>query len=153
SANERFALFFPEKRPFFLEGVDLFSTPIQAVYTRTITSPDWGVRLTGKDAGVRYTVLVADDKGGGSVVVPGPRDSSLANQDFGARTLIARAKRDLGLSFVGVVATDKENDSEAIGSAGGRAGHNRVVGPDFQWRASEADVVTGQLLFSHSQTP
>src|SRR5262249_34911140 len=75
SANERFALFFPEKRPFFLEGVDLFSTPIQAVYTRTITSPDWGVRLTGKDAGVRYTVLVADDKGGGSVVVPGPRDS------------------------------------------------------------------------------
>ena len=39
SANERFALFFPEKRPFFLEGVDLFQTPIQAVYTRTITSP------------------------------------------------------------------------------------------------------------------
>jgi len=42
SANERFALFFPEKRPFFLEGVDLFQTPIQAVYTRTITSPLWG---------------------------------------------------------------------------------------------------------------
>ena len=39
SANERFALFFPEKRPFFLEGVDLFQTPIQAVYTRTITAP------------------------------------------------------------------------------------------------------------------
>src|SRR5262249_4104726 len=40
--NSRFALFFPEKRPFFLEGIDLFSTPIQAVYTRTITSPRWG---------------------------------------------------------------------------------------------------------------
>jgi hypothetical protein len=40
SANERFALFFPEKRPFFLEGADLFQTPIQAVYTRTITAPD-----------------------------------------------------------------------------------------------------------------
>src|SRR5262249_36490393 len=39
SANERFALFYPEKRPFFLEGVDLFQTPISAVYTRTITDP------------------------------------------------------------------------------------------------------------------
>ena len=56
SANERFALFFPEKRPFFLEGVDLFQTPIQAVYTRTITAPDWGGRITGKERGVRYTV-------------------------------------------------------------------------------------------------
>ena len=46
--NERFALFYPEKRPFFLEGVDLFSTPVQAVYTRTITSPRWGLRATGK---------------------------------------------------------------------------------------------------------
>src|SRR5262249_57764517 len=53
SANERFALFYPEKRPFFLEGVDLFQTPIQAVYTRTITAPDWGGRLTGKSGGVR----------------------------------------------------------------------------------------------------
>jgi hypothetical protein len=66
SANERFALFYPEKRPFFLEGVDLFQTPIQAVYTRTITSPDWGGRLTGKQAGLRYTVLVVDDKGAGA---------------------------------------------------------------------------------------
>ena len=50
AANERFALFFPEKRPFFLEGIELFATPIQAVYTRTITSPRWGVRATGKSA-------------------------------------------------------------------------------------------------------
>jgi len=57
TANERFALFFPEKRPFFLEGVDLFNTPIQAVYTRTITDPSWGGRLTGKTGGTRYTVL------------------------------------------------------------------------------------------------
>src|SRR6185295_3351582 len=48
SANERFALFYPEKRPFFLEELDLFSTPIQAVYTRTITSPRWGLRSTGQ---------------------------------------------------------------------------------------------------------
>ena len=76
SANERFALFFPEKRPFFLEGVDLFQTPIQAVYTRTITSPVWGGRLTGKEGPVRYTALVTEDQGGGSVILPGANGSS-----------------------------------------------------------------------------
>ena len=60
SVNERFALFYPEKRPFFLEGVDLFQTPLQAVYTRTVTAPDWGGRLTGKSGGVRYTALVTE---------------------------------------------------------------------------------------------
>lgn len=145
SANERFALFFPEKRPFFLEGVDLFQTPIQAVYTRTITAPRWGGRATGKAGGVRYTVLVADDAGGGSAILPGPNGSSFAAQDFGSTVFVARAKRDFGLSFVGVLATDRENrDGE---------GHNRVVGPDFQLRPSAADVVTGQLLFSESRTP
>ncbi len=78
AVNQRFALFFPEKRPFFLEGVDLLDTPIQAVYTRTITSPKWGGRLTGKQSGIRYTVLVADDQGGGSVTLPGPNQSSFA---------------------------------------------------------------------------
>jgi hypothetical protein len=145
SANERFALFFPEKRPFFLEGADLFQTPIQAVYTRTITSPRWGGRITGKKAGVRYTALVAEDTGGGSAILPGPTGSSFAEQDFGSTVFLARAKRDIGLSFVSVLATDRENR--------GGEGHSRVVGPDFQWRPSGADVVTGQLLFSETRTP
>ena len=57
--------------PFFLEGVELLSTPIQAVYTRTIAAPDWGGRATGKLGGVNYTAIVAEDAGGGSIVVPG----------------------------------------------------------------------------------
>ncbi len=145
SANERFALFFPEKRPFFLEGVDLFQTPIQAVYTRTITSPRRGGRLTGKEAGIRYTTLVAEDAGGGSAILPGPNGSAFAEQDFGSTVFLARAKRDIGLSFVSVLVTDRENhDGE---------GHSRLAGPDFQWRLSAADVVTGQLLFSETRTP
>jgi len=145
SANERFALFFPEKRPFFLEGVDLFQTPIQAVYTRTITSPLWGGRVTGKEGGVRYTALVSEDQGGGSAIIPGANGSSFAAQDFGSTVFLGRAKKDIGLSFVGALVTDRENrDGE---------GHNRVAGPDFQWRPSSRDVVTGQMLFSESRTP
>jgi hypothetical protein len=145
SANERFALFFPEKRPFFLEGVDLLQTPIQAVYTRTITAPTWGGRITGKEGGIRYTALVTEDAGGGSAVLPGPNDSSTASQDFASRVFVGRAKRDIGLSFVGALLTDREAvDANA---------HNRVAGPDFQWRPSGTDVVSGQWLFSETRTP
>lgn len=145
ATNQRFALFYPEKRPFFLEGIDLFATPIQAVYTRTITEPIAGARATGKDHGIRYTVLMAEDHGGGSAVIPGPINSSFASVDFGSTVLVARAKRDLGLSFFSVLATDREHrDGE---------GHNRVVGPDFQWRPAGTDVVAGQWLFSDTRTP
>jgi hypothetical protein len=145
ATNQRFALFYPEKRPFFLEGVDLLATPIQAVYTRTITAPDAGGRVTGKAAGLRYTVLVVNDTGGGSAVLPGPVNSTFASVDFGSTVMVARVKRDLGLSFLSVLATDRENH------AGN--GHNRVAGPDLQWRPSSHDVVSGQWLFSDTRTP
>ena len=144
SANERFALLYPEKRPFFLEGNELFATPIQAVYTRAITSPRWGARATGKSGDTAYTVLAADDRGGGSAIIPGPDASSFADQDFASRVAVARVRRDLGASFVSFLATDRE-------IAGG--GSNRVFGPDFQWRPNGADTVTGQILFSTSRTP
>src|SRR6185295_11755057 len=108
SSNERFALFFPEKRPFFLEGLDLFSTPIQAVYTRTITSPRWGGRATGVLGGTRYTALVAEDRGGGSVILPGPQTSDLADQDFSSYAAVTRLRHDLGRSFVSLLLTDRE---------------------------------------------
>jgi hypothetical protein len=144
STNQRFALFFPEKRPFFLEGVELLSTPIQAVYTRTIAAPDWGGRATGKLGGVNYTAIVAEDSGGGSIVVPGPNSSSLAAQDFHSTVLVSRAKKDFGLSFVSMLLTDRENGAD---------GHNRVIGPDVQWRAHGTETVVAQWLMSDTTTP
>jgi len=142
--NERFALFFPEKRPFFLEGIELFATPITAVYTRTITSPRWGVRGTGKFGQTAYTALVVEDRGGGSVILPGPNGSDLADQDFRSFVALGRLRRDLGRSFVSFLATDREIKGD---------GNNRVFGPDFQWRPTDKDTVTLQLLFSQSETP
>ena len=144
TANERFALFYPEKRPFFLEGLDLFSTPLSAVYTRNITSPRWGLRATGEVGNAVYTALVAEDRGGGSVIIPGANSSSLAPQDFSSRVLIGRGRRDFGNSFLSFLVTDREIEG---------GGHNRVLGPDFQWRPNDYDTVTGQLLFSDSRTP
>lgn len=142
--NERFALFYPEKRPFFLEGVDLLSTPVQAVYTRSVTSPRWGLRGTGKLGATSWTALVADDRGGGSVILPGSNGSDLAEQDFRSLDLVGRVRRDVGRSFASFLVTDKEMPGGAS---------NRVLGPDFRLNLSGTDSVTGQVLWSFSETP
>ena len=139
TVNQRFAVFYPEKRPFFLEGFDLYDTPLQVLYTRTITSPRWGARGTGKVGATAYTALVTQDRGGGLAIIPGPLGSTFAPQDFESTSAIARARHDIGASFVGLVFSDQE-------IKGG--GHNRVFGPDFQWRPNDSDAVTAEVLGS-----
>ena len=83
STNERFALFFPEKRPFFLEGVDLLATPIQAVYTRTITAPRWGGARHRQVAAASATRRSSPTTpAAAAVILPGPNGSSLADSGF-----------------------------------------------------------------------
>jgi hypothetical protein len=145
TANERFAIFQPERRTFFLESVDLLSSPVDAVYTRTFTSPKWGARATGGGEASKYTFLVGQDRGGGSTILPGTTESSLAEQDFESWVAIGRFRRDLGpSSFVSLLYTGREIDGGA---------YNRVLGPDFRWQWNESNTLTGQLLFSASETP
>ncbi len=144
AVNNRFALFYPEKRPFFLEGVDLLDTPIPVFYSRSITSPKFGGRATGNAAGFSYTALLARDEGGGSVIIPGPYGSDFAPQNFPSNIGVFRARRELGKSFIGGTATLKENEDGSF---------NRVLGLDFQWRPNEKDQVFGQALISRTKTP
>ena len=143
-ANERFALQYPEKRPFFLEGSDLFATPLPVLYSRTITAPAWGARATGRAGATSYTALFARDQGGGEVVIPGQLSSTTASQDFGSWAMAGRVKRDVGSSFVGLVASGREIEG---------GGYNRVVGPDVEWRPNLEERIVGQLLVSQTQTP
>lgn len=145
ATNQRFALFYPERRPFFLEQIDLFSTPLSAVYTRTVTDPRAGLRATGRFGRNAYTLLVAQDDGGGSVVIPGSTSSSIVEQDFESTVSLGRFRHDLGPSAqISFLVTDREIDG---------GGFNRVVGPDFQWTRGDTDTVTGQVLWSRSETP
>jgi uncharacterized protein DUF5916 len=144
SVNSRFALSYPEKRAFFLEGVDLFSTPVKVVYTRSITSPAWGIRATGQTGSTAYTVLAAEDRGGGGVVLPGAESSSIAPQDFRSLAVIARARTSIGKSFAGMLFTDREVQG---------GGHNRVIGPDFLWKIAPPDRLLGQVLISETENP
>ncbi|MGH9882096.1 MAG: DUF5916 domain-containing protein, partial [Pyrinomonadaceae bacterium] len=67
TANQRFPIFFAEKRPFFLEGIDIFNTPITAVHTRAIVDPDIAVKTTGKIGRNTFGIMAASDNGPGNL--------------------------------------------------------------------------------------
>ncbi len=118
TVNQRFEVFFPEKRPFFLENSNYFQTPINLVFTRRIEEPKWGVRLTGKDGPWAVGLLTADDVGPGREV---PVSDPLNNQHtyFG----IGRVSYDIGSqSYLGVTYTDREFDQyfNRVGGIDGR---------------------------------
>jgi hypothetical protein len=144
SSNERFALLYPEKRPFFLEGVELLQTPLSAVNTRSLTDPLWGTRATVKFDKLAFTALAVQDEGGGSVIIPGASSSQSADQQFRSWAGIARARYDLGPAFIGGLFTTRDIED---------GGYNQLGGLDFQARPSPSDSVTGQALYSVSRTP
>ena len=104
--NQRFALFYPELRPFFLEGAEIFNVfgPVNFVHTRTIRDPDWGAKVTGKVGRTSLGFLAANDASAGSVAgLTGPEG------DAGANVLIGRARYDLySESHLGAMVTNRD---------------------------------------------
>ncbi|HWS73115.1 MAG TPA: DUF5916 domain-containing protein, partial [Thermoanaerobaculia bacterium] len=144
SVNERFGLFYAEKRPFFLERKDLFDTELLAVHTRTVTDPSWGARVTGDVDRTSYTFLVANDRGGGLVLLPGTEVATLAPQAFASRVAVGRVRSAVGPLSAGAVLTDRQVQG---------GGHNVVLGPDLFWRLGKSDSVTVQYLVSDTRNP
>jgi hypothetical protein len=142
--NNRFALSYPEKRTFFLESVDLLSTPIVAAYTRSITSPAWGMRATGNAGSNAYTFLVAEDRGGGTLILPGQQGSDFVPQNFRSRVALGRIRRSFGDSFGALMVSAREIEG---------GGYNRLFGPDFLWKRSDTDKIFGQFLASSTENP
>jgi len=66
TANQRFPIFFQEKRPFFLEGKEIFQSPLQPFYSRTIVDPDFAAKLTGKIGKTSFGFLAASDNAPGN---------------------------------------------------------------------------------------
>lgn len=141
--NRRYALFFAEKRPFFLEGRDSFNFPgadygtLQSVvHTRTIVNPVAGAKLTGKlgAAGTVAAVYAVDERPDEAVAAGGPDHAQVA---------ILRYKRSLpGDSYVGGFYTGREE--------GGA--FNRVFGADGSLRVTKAGTL-GFYAFGSSTRP
>ncbi|MGH9868918.1 MAG: DUF5916 domain-containing protein [Candidatus Polarisedimenticolia bacterium] len=142
--NEQFALFFPEKRPFFMEGADFFNTPLRAVHTRTVADPDWGAKLSGKEGRHALGAFVANDAIT-NLLIPGPQSSSslsLENQEV--TDAVLRYRMDMGKnSTLGAVFTGR--------SGGGY--ESWLTGVDALMRLTDTDTIRAQLLGSQTTYP
>jgi len=142
--NQRFALFFPEKRPFFLEGADFFTTRLSAIHTRALADPAWGVKLSGKEGPHSLGVFVVEDEIT-NLTFPGPQSSGRGFLDQPNTASALRYRRDLGKrdSTVGAVVTHREGDRYS----------SSVAGVDADWRITKEDRFRVQILGSETQYP
>ncbi|HEX5128180.1 MAG TPA: DUF5916 domain-containing protein, partial [Usitatibacter sp.] len=136
----RFPLFFPEKRPFFLEGADILQAPLNALYTRSVTDPAWGARATQRSERFDGTVLVTRDDGGGLVLLPNTYGTGFAPQDFKSMATFARGRWQVGGATLGFLATDRTLEDSR--------GYNRVAGLDFAWFPDTEKRLRAQVMGS-----
>ena len=137
--NQRFALFYPEQRPFFLEGQDIFetATPVTLVHTRTIVDPRLGAKLTGKVGNATLGVVVADDEAAGRL-----DERSDPMYGASAQSFIGRARYDLyAESYLGGIATARE-----FGDT-----YNRIAGVDGRFRLSRTKRVNFLAIASETR--
>lgn len=134
--NNTFSLFYPEKRPFFLDGASYFDTnSFHLVHTRNIAEPDYGVKITGKSNQQSYGLMVANDNNT-SFLVPGSQGSDIATLDQESELAIASYKMDVGeRNNIGVLMTHRSADDYK----------NTVLSVDGSYWFSQADKVRFQL--------
>jgi hypothetical protein len=134
--NQRFPVFFSEKRPFFMEGLGLFNlagtngdaTMRTAVHTRRIIDPSAGLKVTGAAGKHTFGVLSSAD--------------ASPEGDHRRAFTIGRDVRNFGDGrYVGVLVTDTEFESE----------FNRVIAGDFNYRRGQAFRLNGAFLNSNSR--
>jgi hypothetical protein len=131
-------VFFPEKRPFFLENANYFQMPINLLFTRRIADPLAGARLTGKIGKYALAAMVIDDESPGKTVDPG-------DPLYGEKALfgVLRGIRDIGAqSNVGLFYSDRELTGL----------HNRVVSADGRIKIDDNWVTQFQAVSSRTET-
>ena len=158
TANQRFPIFFPEKRPFFLEGIEIFQTPITAVHTRAIVDPDVAVKTTGKLGRNTFGLMVASDNGPGNLSAD---DRGNLNACVELRALdpktVCNAERFIDKNaYIGVLRlkrdVGKENSVVMIATSYNFIDkHNQVLGIDGRFRPNKQTTVTFQTLGTTSR--
>ncbi|HEY7403823.1 MAG TPA: DUF5916 domain-containing protein [Candidatus Angelobacter sp.] len=134
TTNQRYEVFFPEKRPFFLENSDYFATPETVLFTRRIVDPQYGLRLTGKVGDWKIGFLGVDDRAPGLLE---PLDSPQYGDH--AEVFVGRVQRLLkGGSSVGAMVTRRQFGSASI----------NLWSVDTRLKLGPNWVLTGQFMQS-----
>lgn len=140
--NQNFALFFPEKRPFYLDSADFFESPTNLVYTRNIADPDYGLRATGRSGEQTYGVFMSLDAQT-NVLRPGPYGSRLRPIPGESQDWVGTYSYSLGSSSnVGAILTSRSGDDYS----------SQLASMDGKW-ASGSHSLTGQFMSSQTEDP
>lgn len=141
--NNTFALFFDERRPFFVENADYFSSNQNFIYTRNINAPDYGAKITGRLGPHSIGAFVANDETT-NFLVPGNLGSSVARLQESSQNFAGRYRFDYSDDLsLGALATMRHSDSY----------QNMLTSIDMRYRISDIDTVRAQLSRSETEYP
>jgi hypothetical protein len=139
SVNTTFALYYPEKRPFFMSGMDLLQTPMY--YSRTINNPLFAAKIDGKAGRFSYIALAADDRNT-AITVPGEEQSNTVTTEERSVAGVARIRYDMeNENFVGALFLNR-NFTGA---------HNYLGGLDWNLKFWKNWYWSGELFLSHTR--
>ncbi len=141
NVNNNFALFFEEKRPFFLENLDIFETRSDLIYTRNISSPNIGAKLSGRVDKHAYGVLVADDEIT-TLILPGNSSSTIEQINSKSTNVAVRYRYDLNQDIsIGTLTTIRDSEDY----------HNYMSSVDLRYDITDQDSFNVQTMFSESR--
>ena len=141
SVNSTFALNYPEKRPFFLYGADLFRDQTGIFYSRTINNPIGSARVIGKSGSFSFGYLAASDRNT-PYIIPGEENSDFVSTNLTSFSNVARARYDFGNeTFIGSMITTRSTNSA----------HNYVGGVDWNYRFWEKYAFQGEVFYSDTK--
>lgn len=139
SVNTTFALYYQEKRPFFMSGMDLLQTPMY--YSRTINNPAFATKVNGQAGKLSYLALAAYDRNSG-ITVPGEEQSNTIETTEGSYAGVARLRYDFGdESFIGAMWLSRNFDKA----------HNYVNGFDWNYKFWKNWYFQGELFLSNTK--
>ena len=141
--NTQYALYYAERRPFFLEGMHMFDSRLGIVYTRTLADPDWGIKVTGKEGSNVIGFFTAEDAVT-NFLFPAAYSSSTSSLPRKSVGTVLRYRRDISsAASLGLFITDRE----------GKDYYNRVASIDGDLRVTQKDRIQFQLLGTATSYP
>ncbi len=141
SVNNTFAIFYPEKRPFFLEGLEVLQTGSNMFYSRMINDPLFAAKLTGKSGKFTYAFLTGYDKNS-PVIIPGTDNSSFVNSGMASMTNVIRGRYDYrDESYIGFLISGRNYKSA----------HNLSGGIDWKSNFAKYYYFSGDFKYSSTK--
>lgn len=142
-ANSTISLFYPERRPFFQEGSDIFFTLFNSFYTRMVWDPQLAAKLTGRHGQTRIGFLAAYDENSPYIVPLNASDYEV-NAGKSAATVLRVAQQFGTGNFLGVMLGDRRYDGGGSGT---------IVSLDGAWRLNRTYNIAGQYVMTHTTEP